>query len=170
MSRQSVIRFVAVLAAGIAAGMILTATARAQSAEESEIAAVTPSSPAEPSAHAAAAGAASLEVPSREASDHRPSNLFAAHSWYTPPPPPPPRPPPPPPQPTAPPLPFTYLGSLQQGHVTVYFLARGDRAYDVKLGDVLDDTYSVDGISNGQLMFTYLPLKTSQALQIGEAK
>jgi len=97
------------------------------------------------------------------------ANLFSGHSWYVPPPPPPvvQRAPPPP---SAPPLPFTVLGSYASaGGVPVYFLVKGDRVYDVRIGDVLDNTYSVDGVSHGQLQLTYLPLRISQSLPVGGA-
>jgi hypothetical protein len=162
------------VATGIVLGTLLAVvTVFAQTTEDAEISALEASAPAaaEPQAESPASGAATrLAIPVRETSQHRASNLFAAHSWYKPPPPPPKRPPPPPPEPTAPPLPFSYLGSFQQDGATVYFLVQGDRAYDVKIGDVLDNTYSVDGVSNDQLMFTYLPLKTSQGLPLKEAR
>jgi hypothetical protein len=84
-------------------------------------------------------------------------NIFSGHAWYTPPPPPPKRivPAPVAREPTAPPLPYTLLGSYAQaGSPTLYFLVKGERTYDVRIGDILDDTYSVDNVSNGQLMFT----------------
>ena len=71
-------------------------------------------------------------------------------------------------KPTAPPLPFQFLGSFEQDGSTTYFIVKGDRAYNVKVGDVLEETYSVDSVANGQLMFTYLPLHTSQGLRLGE--
>jgi len=111
-----------------------------------------------------------LALPKREANAHSSSNLFVAHSWYVAPPAPPPQPVAPPPPPTAPPLPFVYVGSFQQGGVTVYFLTRGDRTYDVKIGDVIEETYSVDGADVDQLRFTYLPLKESQTLPLGKPK
>lgn len=94
-------------------------------------------------------------------------NLFAGKSWYVPPPAPPVRPTAPAP-PTAPPLPFSYLGRLQEapGRVTV-FLARGDKVYTVRLGDVIDDAYQVDALANGQLTLTYLPLNVRQSLAVG---
>ncbi|HYL72433.1 MAG TPA: hypothetical protein VEY89_14125, partial [Candidatus Dormibacteraeota bacterium] len=71
-------------------------------------------------------------------------SLFASHSWYVAPPPPPPPPvgeAPPPPKPTAPPLPFTYMGSYApNGAKPVFFLTQGDRVYDVHIGDTLDNT------------------------------
>jgi hypothetical protein len=100
--------------------------------------------------------------------------LFAAHSWYVPPPPPPPAPvvtaPVVPPKPVAPPLPFTYMGSYTpNGSPAVFFLTNGDKVYDVHLGDTIDNTYSVDAFSNGQLVFTYKPLNQQQQLSTGGA-
>jgi hypothetical protein len=112
--------------------------------------------------------AAALELPSRSATGRRAADLFASHSWYVPPPAPTPQPLEAVAAPTAPPLPFAFMGSMKQGQTVVYFLARGERAYDAKVGDVIDATYRIDGVSNGQLMFTYLPLETRQGLQIGE--
>lgn len=99
--------------------------------------------------------------------------LFAVHSWYVAPPAPPPGPAvtpvaAPPPQPVAPPLPFRFIGSYQpDGEAPVFFLSRGDRVYDVHVGDTLDGIYSVDSFGNGQLVLTYKPLKTKQQLLTG---
>jgi hypothetical protein len=99
--------------------------------------------------------------------------LFASHSWYVAPPPPPPAPvveAPPPPKPTAPPLPFTYMGSYApNGAKPVFFLTQGDRVYDVHIGDTLDNTYTVDAFTNGALVFTYKPLNQQQQLSTGGA-
>ena len=97
-------------------------------------------------------------------------SLFHSHSWYVAPPPPPPAPvvvvkPPPP---TAPPLPFSVMGSYAHpGDATVYFLTRGDRVFDVRVGDTIDNTYSVDSAANGQLQLTYKPLNIKQSLPLG---
>lgn len=102
-------------------------------------------------------------------------SLFAVHSWYVPPPPPPPAPPVvqgpvEPPKPVAPPLPFVFMGSYApHGAKPVYFLTQGDRVYDVHVGDTLDNTYTVDSITNGALVFTYKPLNQQQQLNIGAA-
>jgi hypothetical protein len=97
--------------------------------------------------------------------------LFHSQSWYVAPPPPPPAAyvaPPPPPPPSAPPLPFKVMGSYARpGDATVYFLTRDDRVFDVRVGDTIDHTYSVDGAANGQLLLTYLPLKIQQTLSVG---
>jgi hypothetical protein len=115
----------------------------------------------------------------RVTADTPSGSLFASHSWYTPPPPPPPAPAPVLTQaqeaalraPVAPPLPFAFMGSYSRaGAEPVYFLTKGDRIYDVKVGDVLDDTYSLDSFSNGQLVLTYKPLQIQQQLTIGSAQ
>jgi hypothetical protein len=74
-----------------------------------------------------------------------------------------------PPPPSAPPLPFAFMGSYksQDGSPT-FFLTVGDRVYDVKIGDTLDNTYSVDGVKSGQLLLTYMPLKIQQSMAVGE--
>jgi hypothetical protein len=99
-------------------------------------------------------------------------SLFPAHSWYVAPPPPPPvvMAPVEPPKPTAPPLPFTYMGSYTpNGSAAVFFLTNGEKVYDVHLGDTIDNTYSVDAFNNGQLTFTYKPLNQQQQLSTGGA-
>jgi hypothetical protein len=142
--------------------------------------------PADPNTVQPAKGASSVAAPRRAtapATSHRAffqftdrvadaaaaQSLFASHTWYVAPP-----PPPPPPQaaavpviPTAPPLPFSYMGSYRpDGAQTVFFLTQKDRVYEVRIGDVLDDTYSVDAVSGGQLMFTYKPLNVQQGLAV----
>jgi len=97
---------------------------------------------------------------------------FAGKSWYVPPPPPPPQmvTVTEPTKPTAPPLPFGYMGRMQEeGGQTVVYLTQGARAYSVKQGDTLDGTYRVDDISRSQIALTYLPLDIRQTLDIGGA-
>jgi hypothetical protein len=131
-----------------------------------------------PVAHAIKPGAkspvamASFRRSDRIVKDTVAAALFSAHSWYVAPPPPPPAPPvaaAPPPAPTAPPLPFAFMGSYQpQGATATFFLTAGDRVYDVRVGDTLDNTYSVDGVKSGQLLLTYIPLKIQQSLAVGD--
>ena len=110
----------------------------------------------------------------RTADSKASADLFATHSWYVAPPPPPPAPPAPPappPVPVAPPLPFTFLGSYAaEGDKPTYFLSRGDRIYDVKVGDSLDSEYSLDASEGSNLIFTYKPLKARQSLLAGGAQ
>ncbi len=91
--------------------------------------------------------------------------LFAKHTWYVAPPPKPAPPPPPPPEPTAPPLPFTLLGSYApQGDAPVYFLSQRDRVIDAHVGDKIDGVYQFESAAGGQLVFVYLPLNIRQNL------
>lgn len=73
------------------------------------------------------------------------------------------------PPPTAPPLPFTYIGRLDEdGKYTVFLGARG-RNYAVKVGEVIAQVYRVDEIKPPMMTMTYLPLSIKQTMQIGEA-
>jgi hypothetical protein len=103
-----------------------------------------------------------LQRPQMEVGDLNP---FGAKSWYVPPPPPPPEPLP---KPTAPPLPFTYVGKLQEddGHWVIY-LVKGDQSYAVSKGETFDSVYRLEGIENGNLVIQYLPLSIKQILAIG---
>lgn len=95
------------------------------------------------------------------------ADIFASKSWYVPPPPPPPKPPPPP---TAPPLPFSFMGSYQEADgKQVFFLTKGESLYTVSSGDVIDGIYRVEAASAGRLELTYLPLNIRQAMNIGGA-
>lgn len=92
---------------------------------------------------------------------------FGTKSWYVAPPPSPPLPAPPP-TPTAPPLPFTYVGKLQEeGGRWIIYLAKGEQSYAVSKGETFDSDYRLEGIENGNLTIQYLPLSTKQILPIG---
>ncbi|MEP6886271.1 MAG: hypothetical protein ABJC66_16100 [Gammaproteobacteria bacterium] len=126
---------------------------------------------AAPGGHKSPLMNASYRMSDRIVKDAAAASLFSPHSWFVappPPPPPPPAAPAAPPVPTAPPLPFVFMGSYKAQGAKTYFLTAGDRVYDVKIGDTLDNTYSVDGVKAGQLMLTYMPLKIQQSLAVGE--
>jgi hypothetical protein len=107
-------------------------------------------------------------------------DAFASLSWLPPPPPPPPpaapAPAPPPPKPvapTAPPLPFVFIGMLERDtEKTKAFLAKGDALYVVSVGDVLDNnTYRIDSLTPSEMVVTYLPLNAQQKLNVsGDSK
>jgi hypothetical protein len=96
----------------------------------------------------------------------RTTGLFESKSWYVPPPAPvlPVQAYVPPPQPTAPALPFTFTGRMLDGKEVTVFLSKGDQHYTVKEKDVLDDTYRVDKIGEGEAVLTHLPTSTQQTL------
>ncbi|AXL49065.1 hypothetical protein DSC91_000728 [Paraburkholderia caffeinilytica] len=97
------------------------------------------------------------------------NNPFAASSWL---------PPPPPvevpvvpevraPAPTAPPVPFTYLGELDaKAAKPQVFLSNGDRLLIVSPGEVVDNQYRVESVSESDVVLTYLPLNQTQAISI----
>lgn len=70
---------------------------------------------------------------------------------------------------TAPPVPFTYMGKMldEQSGKLVLYLAKGDVAYTVGEGDVIDATYRVAAITDTELTLIYIPLNIKQILIIG---
>lgn len=102
-------------------------------------------------------------------------DAFNVTSWYVPP--PAPRviakpiavvAPPPPPAPTAPPLPFTYLGRYGDTATRTVILSKGDRVYTVAVGDVIENSYRVEKFTPGIVHLIYLPLNIEQTLRTGE--
>jgi hypothetical protein len=87
--------------------------------------------------------------------------LFSAHSWT---------PPPPAPtatdKPTAPPLPFTYLGKEFEAGQWRVFLARESAVFIVKDNDVIDDRYRVEKITPSSVTVLYVPLNEAQQMSI----
>jgi len=91
------------------------------------------------------------------------ANPFAVHSWLPPVvkvkalPPPPPR---------APPLPFAYIGKMQEGAAVTAFVSQGDRNLVLRSGDTLP-SYRVESITPKDITFVYLPLNEKQRLSFG---
>jgi hypothetical protein len=68
-------------------------------------------------------------------------------------------------KPVAPPLPFRYLGKMLDNGKLAVFLARGSESLSVSAGDRVGE-YRVDKVSENEVVFTYLPLKTKQSLPL----
>lgn len=155
----------------LALGAALVAVYFAPEDDEAvKVAAARPREERVPSARAQRASPQSMDLQIRPRQlDEDAGNVLASHSWT--PPPEPPRQPVEAPvaPPLAPPLPFRFLGRLVDDGKTVYFLEFNDRNIVVHLGDTVDETYTLNGIDNGTLTFTYLPLKEKQTLIVGEA-
>jgi hypothetical protein len=64
-------------------------------------------------------------------------------------------------------MPFSFLGRYEEGGTQIILLVRGDRIYTVSAGDVIDNTYRVEGLSGGRLELTYLPLDIKQTISTG---
>jgi hypothetical protein len=104
-------------------------------------------------------------IPAAEGSKHsRGRDLFAVRSWT------------PPPAtaaasaPTAPPLPFSFLGKKLEGEAWEVYLGRGELTHIAREGQVLDNSYRIDKIEPPGLVLTYLPLGQTQTLSIGDPR
>jgi hypothetical protein len=108
------------------------------------------------------------EVRAAEQAKPRSGDMFKAHSWFIAPPPTlaVPLAQPVVALPTAPPLPFTYLGTVQDDGKTVVFLAKGQRLYTVHKGGVFDGQYRLEDESSDRIELVYLPLNVKQTLVI----
>ncbi|BCJ07265.1 hypothetical protein PUR31_04320 [Pseudomonas mosselii] len=71
--------------------------------------------------------------------------------------------------PTAPTLPFRFIGRMGERDDLQIFLQSGDKLYVVRQGDVIDDTYRLDQVSATELSLVYLPLHQPQTLSVGSA-
>lgn len=98
---------------------------------------------------------------------------FASRGWQAPPPAPvaavvpAPTPVLSPPAPVGPPpLPFQFVGSLNDDTGQTIYLGRGDQAVIARSGEVLDGTYKVKTVSAEQVEFEYLPTGQTQTLAI----
>jgi hypothetical protein len=68
-------------------------------------------------------------------------------------------------KPEAPPLPFRYLGKMVEDGKLSVFLANGDESITVHAGTRIGD-YRIDKITEAEIRFTFLPLKTKQSLPL----
>jgi hypothetical protein len=158
-------------AAAVRALDLLGTAAMAAPAAGSQPALRRTETPPAPDRNAALAALDTALVAQRAAPAAPAPNAFAVKSWFVAPPAPPPAPeaePAAPPPPQAPPLPFKYMGSMQESaQRTVWYLMKGERLIVAGAGDVIDSTYRTEGADGGQLRFTYLPLNQRQGLAIG---
>ena len=120
-----------------------------------------------------------IDLLRRDAQARPEGDAFAAHSWQAPPPPPRPKliapePEPaeaPPAPPSAPPLPFTYLGAFEAtGGKRVLYIVEGDKVHAVSEGETVNELYQVEAVGPDEMVFLYLPLKQRQTLGLGGTK
>lgn len=72
---------------------------------------------------------------------------------------------PPPPPPQAPPLPFSYMGRMDDGpNGNVIYLADQEKSYTVKPGSKVGQLWRLDQEDKNSLQFTYLPLNLTRSL------
>jgi hypothetical protein len=68
-------------------------------------------------------------------------------------------------KPSAPPLPFQYIGKWTQDGKTEVLVMRGEELVAIEAGQKLGE-YRVDKIGATSIAFTYLPMKTRQTLEL----
>ena len=69
--------------------------------------------------------------------------------------------------PSAPPLPFTVMGSMQESGQRTVFLQHAGDSLVVRAGDTLIDQYTVEKIEGSTMVLRYLPLNQLQTLEVG---
>lgn len=72
----------------------------------------------------------------------------------------------PPPDATLPPLPFRFVGALEDRGVRAVILMEGDAVHIVRAGDPIGERYRIERIGSDALVFTYLPLRQRQVLDL----
>jgi hypothetical protein len=153
---------------GSDSGAVVPSVARAGDASTGESNAGAGPAPAA----APAGGPAAPSLPTRsKISESAAKDPFAARGWLPPPPPPPPPLPqaalPPPPPPTAPPVPFRFVGLLEEKSAKpAAFIAKGDALFVVHVGDVVESTYRVESFNSAQVIVIYLPLQQRQTIEV----
>jgi hypothetical protein len=72
------------------------------------------------------------------------------------------------PTPSAPALPFRYLGKLLEDGVVTVFLGLGEKTYLVRKGDTVTE-YKVEDVTPEAMSMLYLPLNEMQSLIFGSS-
>lgn len=70
------------------------------------------------------------------------------------------------PVPDAPPLPFRFVGALEERGELTAFLLEGEQLRVVRAHDTIDDRYRVERVTTAFIEFTYLPRSTRQVLTV----
>ncbi len=73
----------------------------------------------------------------------------------------------PPPAPTAPPLPFIFVGKHHDGTRWEVFVSRGEQTLILRAGQNIDANYRVESVAPPRMVITYVPLDEKQTLNIG---
>ena len=71
-----------------------------------------------------------------------------------------------PPKPTAPQIPYKIAGVVNSEEGTRVVLSKGDRVYEVSVGQTLDEGFRLESISPHALKFVYVPLGETQEMPV----
>jgi type IV pilus biogenesis protein PilP len=162
VGKKKLLGWVVVAAAAAGAGGLLLPDERSQLGAEAQPAARSSKAEVRPQPEA-------LALPSREGLGRPRGDLFAANT------PPAPASKPIPeasiavPEITAPPMPYRVAGQVQHEGPARVVLARDDRVYLVREGDVLDGGYRVESIKPDGVTLVYTPLELRQHLAAASA-
>ena len=106
------------------------------------------------------------QLPAREAIGKRRGEPFESRSWAPVAPPPVARGPVVPPKPVAPPVPYRVAGQVSHDGMNQVVLARDDRIFTVREGDMVDNVYRVESIKPDAVTLVYLPLNERQQIAV----
>jgi len=71
-----------------------------------------------------------------------------------------------PPKPTAPQFPYKIAGVVNADDGTRVVLAKGDRVFEVSVGQTLDEGFRLESVSEHALKFVYVPLSETQEMPV----
>lgn len=107
----------------------------------------------------------SLARPPAPEKNTQTADLFQSHAWTVPPPPKPAATAEAPAKPVAPPLPYSYMGKLEDApQGTLFLLSANNKVYTVLQGELIDRVWRVDDEDATALHFTYVPLALPRTL------
>ena len=67
---------------------------------------------------------------------------------------------------TLPPLPFRFVGALEDRGLRAVILMEGETVHIVRAGDRIGERYRIERTGPDALVFTYLPLRQRQVLDL----
>ena len=105
-------------------------------------------------------------LPKRAAIGEQRGELFGSTTSWTPPVGAAPAPSAPAAESVVPPNPYKVAGTLVQGGAKRVYLVKGDRVYEAKQGDDLDEGYRVDSIAADHVVLLFVPLGKKEELAI----
>lgn len=68
-----------------------------------------------------------------------------------------------------PPLPYVYLGRMEDDGKIIIFLGKGSDSLSVHIGETVDGAYLVQEMNEKSITLVYLPLDVKQMLMIGDS-
>jgi hypothetical protein len=147
-------------AAAVGAGAVVFAPAPESPVVEAD-------APATPQKSERASSGPLASLPQRQAIGKPQGELFGPRSWAPPAPPISKRPVvEAPPKPTAPPFAYKIAGVVNLEEGTRVVLSKGDRVYELTVGQTLDEGFRLESISPHALKFVYVPLGETQELPV----